>query len=84
MTQVQAQAQTQPFALRSLGEIAVSLPGATAIFRRHKLDFCCGGAESLAGAAKRKGLDRPRSPPSSRSCRRRRASCPTASRVSSA
>ena len=61
MTQVQAQAearaQTQPFALRSLGEIAVSLPGATAVFRRHKLDFCCGGAESLAGAAKRKGLD---------------------------
>lgn len=57
MTQVQAQAEAQPFALRSLGEIAVSLPGATAVFRRHKLDFCCGGAESLEGAAKRKGLD---------------------------
>ena len=57
MTQVQAEAPTTPFASRSLGEIAVSLPGATAIFRRHKLDFCCGGAESLEGAAKRKGLD---------------------------
>jgi regulator of cell morphogenesis and NO signaling len=49
--------QTEPFAARSLGEIAVSLPGATAVFRRHKLDFCCGGAESLEGAARRKGLD---------------------------
>ncbi len=57
MTQVHAEADTQPFAARSLGEIAVSLPGATAVFRRHKLDFCCGGAESLEGAAKRKGLD---------------------------
>ena len=57
MSQVQAEAQTGPFASRSLGEIAVSLPGATAIFRRHKLDFCCGGAESLEGAAKRNGLD---------------------------
>jgi regulator of cell morphogenesis and NO signaling len=51
------EAQTQPFASRSLGEIAVSLPGATAVFRRHKLDFCCGGAESLEGAARRKGID---------------------------
>jgi regulator of cell morphogenesis and NO signaling len=44
------------FADRSLGEIATSLPGATAVFRRHKLDFCCGGAVSLAEAAARKGL----------------------------
>jgi len=51
------QAQSQPLALRSLGEIAASVPGATAVFRRHKLDFCCGGAESLQGAARRKGLD---------------------------
>jgi regulator of cell morphogenesis and NO signaling len=51
------QAQSQPLAFRSLGEIAASVPGATAIFRRHKLDFCCGGAESLQGAARRKGLD---------------------------
>ena len=51
------EAHTQPFATRSLGEIAVSLPGATAVFRRHKLDFCCGGAEILETAARRKGLD---------------------------
>ena len=50
-------AETQPLTLRSLGDIAASLPGATAVFRRHKLDFCCGGAESLNGAARRKGLD---------------------------
>jgi regulator of cell morphogenesis and NO signaling len=44
-------ATAQGFAGRSLGEIATSLPGATAVFRRHKLDFCCGGAATLAEAA---------------------------------
>lgn len=39
------------FADRSIGEIAATLPGATAIFRRHKLDFCCGGGIPLAEAA---------------------------------
>jgi regulator of cell morphogenesis and NO signaling len=43
------------FATRSLGEIAVSLPGATAVFRRHKLDFCCGGGAVLAEAARKRG-----------------------------
>ena len=28
---------------QSIGQIAVQLPGATAVFRRLKLDFCCGG-----------------------------------------
>jgi len=50
-------AAPQSLALRSLGDIAASLPGATAIFRRHKLDFCCGGAASLDQAARQKGLD---------------------------
>ena len=36
------------FADRTIGEIAATLPGATAIFRRHKLDFCCGGGIPLA------------------------------------
>ena len=44
-------------ASRSLGDIAASLPGATAVFRRHKLDFCCGGSESLEKAARHKGAD---------------------------
>ncbi len=50
-------AEPQSLALRSLGDIAASLPGSTAIFRRHKLDFCCGGSESLERAARKKGLD---------------------------
>ena len=40
-----------------LGQIAVSLPGSTAIFRKLKLDFCCGGQISLADACEQKGLD---------------------------
>lgn len=44
------------FGQRTLGEIAAALPGATAIFRRHKLDFCCGGAATLAAAAAERGL----------------------------
>lgn len=42
------------FADRNIGEIAANLPGATAIFRRHKLDFCCGGGIPLAEAAARR------------------------------
>jgi regulator of cell morphogenesis and NO signaling len=42
---------------QSIGQIAVQLPGATAIFRRLKLDFCCGGQTPLAVAAAEKELD---------------------------
>ncbi len=52
-----SQVAQQSMAARSLGEIAASLPGATAVLRRHKLDFCCGGAESLEQAARHKGID---------------------------
>jgi regulator of cell morphogenesis and NO signaling len=52
-----SQAATQSMATRNLGDIAASLPGATAVLRRHKLDFCCGGSESLEQAARHKGLD---------------------------
>ncbi|MEI8155880.1 MAG: iron-sulfur cluster repair protein YtfE [Burkholderiales bacterium] len=41
---------------QSLGSIAVQLPGATAIFRQHKLDFCCNGHLSLRQAAQEKNL----------------------------
>ena len=41
----------------SIGQIAVDLPGATAVFRRLKLDFCCGGHLSLTSATAEKGLD---------------------------
>ena len=40
-----------------VGEIAAAVPGATAVFRRHKIDFCCGGAVPLAEACSRRGLD---------------------------
>jgi regulator of cell morphogenesis and NO signaling len=42
---------------RPVGEIAAALSGATAVFRRHKLDFCCGGGQSLAAAAAGRSLD---------------------------
>lgn len=45
------------FAARSVADIAASLPGATAVFRRHKLDFCCGGKAALADAAASRGAD---------------------------
>jgi regulator of cell morphogenesis and NO signaling len=42
---------------QSIGQIAIEVPGATAIFRRLKLDYCCGGQVSLQQAAAQKGLD---------------------------
>jgi regulator of cell morphogenesis and NO signaling len=46
-----------PYVQQAIGQIAVALPGATAIFRRLKLDFCCGGQVSLGEACERKNLD---------------------------
>jgi regulator of cell morphogenesis and NO signaling len=47
----------RPIEQQAIGQIAVDRPGATAIFRRLKLDFCCGGQVSLTEACERKGLD---------------------------
>ncbi|HKY92067.1 MAG TPA: DUF542 domain-containing protein, partial [Nevskiaceae bacterium] len=44
------------FGALALGDIATHLPGSTAVLRRYKLDFCCGGARSLAQAAAEKSL----------------------------
>lgn len=41
---------------QAIGQIAVNLPGATAIFRHLKLDFCCGGQMPLSEAVVAKGL----------------------------
>ncbi|MFP5467894.1 MAG: iron-sulfur cluster repair protein YtfE [Gammaproteobacteria bacterium] len=41
---------------QAIGQIAVELPGATAVFRRLKLDFCCGGQIALREACAGKGL----------------------------
>lgn len=43
------------FAARSVADIAATLPGATVVFRRHKLDFCCGGKVPLAEAVAARG-----------------------------
>lgn len=40
-----------------VGEIAARIPGATAVFRRYKIDFCCGGGVSLEAVCAQKGLD---------------------------
>ena len=46
---------SSPVLDRSLGDLARSIPGATALFHAHQLDFCCGGKknlrEALPGAA---------------------------------
>ena len=47
---------TEERAQQAIGQIAVDLPGATAIFRRLKLDFCCGGQIPLAQACEQKNL----------------------------
>ena len=44
------------FAERTLGGIAAELPGATAVFRAAKLDYCCGGRTTLRDAAAARSL----------------------------
>ena len=47
---------TDDRAQQAIGQIAVNLPGSTAVFRRLKLDFCCGGQVALQTACEAKGL----------------------------
>ncbi len=42
---------------RTVGEIAAALPGATAVFRRFGLDFCCKGNVALEESARERGVD---------------------------
>ncbi len=42
---------------RTVGEIAAALPGATAVFRRFGLDFCCKGDVALEESARLRGVD---------------------------
>lgn len=46
-----------PLRRRKIGEIAATIPGATDVFRKLKLDFCCGGDETLEEAARTRGVD---------------------------
>ena len=42
---------------RTVGEIAVTVPGATAVFRRFKVNFCCGGDATLQQLASQRAVD---------------------------
>lgn len=48
---------TEAFNTRTVGDIAATLPGATAVFRKFRIDFCCSGNLTLESAAQRRGLD---------------------------
>lgn len=52
-----AQPKPQTYAHRSLGALARDIAGATALFRQHRLDFCCGGEQTLEAAALAQGID---------------------------
>jgi len=41
----------------TLADLAIRLPGASRVFHRHRLDFCCGGRRSLAEACAARGID---------------------------
>ena len=47
----------KPLSQRQVGEIAANLPGATAVFRRFGIDFCCHGDVPLDEAALGRGID---------------------------
>lgn len=40
-----------------LGELALTIPRASALFRKYNMDYCCGGKQTLARAAERQSLD---------------------------
>jgi regulator of cell morphogenesis and NO signaling len=42
---------------RTLGDLAANHPGATRVFLRNRLDFCCGGKRTLEAACVQAGLD---------------------------
>ena len=56
MNQTAERPDTLARATQPIGQIAVELPGSTAVFRRLKLDFCCGGQIALQQACDNKGL----------------------------
>ncbi len=48
---------SHPLHSQSVGEIAARLPGASGIFRRFGIDFCCHGNVSLKDAANDRSLN---------------------------
>lgn len=41
-----------------LGEVVASFPGAAGLFKRYKIDFCCGGDRILAAVLQEQGLEK--------------------------
>lgn len=42
---------------QQLSELAITLPMATEIFRKNRLDFCCGGKQTLREACEKREID---------------------------
>ena len=42
---------------QTLGDLATAHPSATAVFLRHRLDFCCGGRQKLEDACRAAGIE---------------------------
>jgi len=42
---------------QTLAELATTVPGAAGVLRRHRLDFCCGGDQTLEKACEARGID---------------------------
>lgn len=42
---------------QSIGKIARDIPGATSVFHKYGLDFCCGGSKALSIMIKNKGIE---------------------------
>ena len=41
----------------TLAELAIRIPAASRVFRRHGLDYCCSGHRALADACRAKDID---------------------------
>lgn len=37
----------------TLGQLACRIPGATQVFHQYRMDFCCGGKQTLRDAARK-------------------------------
>lgn len=45
------------YADQPLAELAISIPMSTEVFRKHRLDFCCGGKQTLKDACVKQSLE---------------------------
>lgn len=46
-----------PSATTTLADLAARVPAASRVFRRHRLDYCCGGQRPIADVCLERGLD---------------------------